>query len=82
MCGYFSTGFIDFMLVGKKVTYFTGMFSPYHSKKNDDIFLSYFNDKINFPEQKKFRLRELIETENYFHQEINQRKPCSKKLSK
>ena len=82
MCGYFSTGFIDFILVGKKVTYFTSMFSPYDSKKNDDIFLSYFNDKINLSEQKKFRLKELIEIENYFHQEINQRKPCSKKLSK
>ena len=30
----------------------------------------------------KFRLSEIVGTENYFHQEINQRKSCSKKLSK
>ena len=33
-------------------------------------------------EEIKFRLSETIRTENYFHQEINQRKSCSKKLSK
>ena len=33
-------------------------------------------------EQTKFRLSEIIGIEYYFHQEINQRKPCSKKLSK
>ena len=30
----------------------------------------------------KFRLDEISKTENYFHEEINQRKSCSKKLSK
>ena len=39
-------------------------------------------DKTNLSEQKKFRLRELIGIENYFHHEINQRKSYSKKLSK
>ena len=39
-------------------------------------------DKINLSEQTKFQLREIIGTENYFHQEVNQRKLCSKKLSK
>ena len=39
-------------------------------------------DKINLSEQRKFRLSEIIGIENYFHQEINQRKLCSKKLSK
>ena len=39
-------------------------------------------DKINLSEQTKFRLSEIIGIENYFHQEINQRKLCSKKLSK
>ena len=34
------------------------------------------------PEQTKFRLCEIIRIENHFHQEINQRKTCSKKLSK
>ena len=36
----------------------------------------------NLSEQIKFRLSEIIGTENYFHQEINQRKLCSKSLSK
>ena len=35
MCGYFSIGFIDFMLEGKKLTDFTFLFSPYHFKKSD-----------------------------------------------
>ena len=38
-------------------------------------------DKINLSEQTKFRLSEIIGIENYFHQEINQRKLCSKKLN-
>ena len=33
-------------------------------------------------EQTKFRLNEIIEIVNYFHQEINQRKSRSKKLNK
>ena len=41
MCGYFCTGFIDFMLADKKVTDFTNMFSPYDFEKNDNIILSY-----------------------------------------
>ena len=44
ICGYFCTGFIDFMLAGEKLTDFTNMFSPYVLKKNDDIILSYFKD--------------------------------------
>ena len=39
-------------------------------------------NKINKIKQTKFRQSEIIRTENYFHQEINQRKLCSKKLSK
>ena len=39
-------------------------------------------NKINLSEQKKFGLSEIIGIENYFHQEINQRKSFSKKLSK
>ena len=39
-------------------------------------------DKTNSSEQTKFRLSEIIGIESYFHQEINQRKSCSKKLSK
>ena len=39
-------------------------------------------NKINLSEQTKFWLSEIIGIENYFHREINQRKSCSKKLSK
>ena len=39
-------------------------------------------NKTNLSEQTKFRLSEIIRIENYFHQEINQRKSCSKKLNK
>ena len=38
--------------------------------------------KINLSEQTKSRLSEIIVIDDYFHQEINQRKSCSKKLSK
>ena len=38
--------------------------------------------RANMNEQKKIRLNKIIEIESYFHQEINQRKSCSKKLSK
>ena len=38
--------------------------------------------KTNLAEQKKFRLSEIIGIEDYFHQEINQIKSCSKKLNK
>ena len=63
------------MLTGKKLTDFTNIFFPYNFKKNEI-------NKINLSEQTKFRLTEIIETENYFSQEINQRKACNKKLSK
>ena len=39
-------------------------------------------NKTNLSEQTKFRLGQIVEIEDYFHQEINQRKSCSKKLSK
>ena len=39
-------------------------------------------DRTNLTEQTKFRLDEISKIENYFHEEINQRKSCSKKLSK
>ena len=38
--------------------------------------------KINLSEQTKFRLDEISKIENYFIEEINQRKQCSKKLNK
>ena len=39
-------------------------------------------NRINLSEQTKFQLSEIIRIENYFHQKINQRELCSKKLSK
>ena len=39
-------------------------------------------DKTVLSEQTKFRLSEIIGIENYFYQEINQRKSCSRKLNK
>ena len=39
-------------------------------------------DKTKLSNQTKFRLDEIKKIENYFHEEINQRKLCSKKLSK
>ena len=39
-------------------------------------------DETNLTDQTEFRLNEISKIENYFNQEINQRKPCTKKLSK
>ena len=39
-------------------------------------------DKTDLSEQTKFRLGEISKIENYFIEEINQRKSCSQKLSK
>ena len=39
------------------------------------------NDRIDLSEQIKFRLDEISKLKNYFHEEVNQRKSCSRKLS-
>ena len=39
-------------------------------------------DKTNLTDQTKYRLNEITEIENYFIEEISQRKTCSKKISK
>ena len=39
-------------------------------------------DKTTLSEQTKFRLSEITGIENYFYQEINQRRSCSKTLNK
>ena len=39
-------------------------------------------DETNLTRQTKYLLSEIIGIENYFYQEINQRKSCSKKLNK
>ena len=93
MCGYFRNGFIEFMLAGKKMTDYTNIFSPYDIDKNDHIIfrlISKMNesnsvesvDRTNLTNQTKFQLDEISKIENYFIEELNQRKSCSKKLSK
>ena len=39
-------------------------------------------DKTHLSEQTKFRLDEISKIENYFIEDINQRKSCSQKLNK
>ena len=39
-------------------------------------------DKTNLTDQTKFKLNEISKIENYFDSEINQRKLCSKLLTK
>ena len=51
----------------------------YNSIKNNSLETI---DKTVLSEQTKFRLSEIIGIENYFYQEINQRRSCSKKLNK
>ena len=46
MCGYFSIGFIDFMLTEKTLTEYINLFSPNKFKKNDNIILNYFMNNI------------------------------------
>ena len=46
MCGYFCIGFIDYMFMGKILTAYINLFSPNNFKKNDDIILNYFLNKL------------------------------------
>ena len=46
MCSYFCIGFIDYMFMGKSLTDYTNLFSPSNFKKNDDIILNYFLNKL------------------------------------
>ena len=54
-------------------------FIEYNSFKNNSLETI---DKTALSEQTKLRLSEIFGIENYFYQEINQRKSCSKKLNK
>ena len=60
LCGYFCTGFVDFMLAGKNLTNFRNMFSTHDFKQNDHVILliSKMNeiDKTNLTDQTKSRL--------------------------
>ena len=42
MCGYFCTGFINFMFKGKTLDDCKNLFLPNDFKKNDDIIINYF----------------------------------------
>ena len=62
------------MLVGKRLTDFTSLFSPFNFKNNDDIIFRWMNecnsieiDKTSFTDQTKYRLNEITKTENYFN---------------
>ena len=46
MYGYFSIGFIDYMFMGKSLKDNTNLFSPNNFKKNDDIILNFFLNKL------------------------------------
>ena len=41
MCGYFCNGFIDFMLKGKSLRDYTGLFFPNDYEKNDKVIPKY-----------------------------------------
>ena len=93
MCGYFCIRFIDFILAGKKfwliilicfllmILIKNMIWFLLISKMNESNSFKAI-DKTNLSEQTKFRLYEIIGIENYFHQEINQKKSYRKKLSK
>ena len=46
MCGYFYIGFIDYMFKGKSLTDYTHLLPPNNFKKNDNIILNYFLNKL------------------------------------
>ena len=46
MYGYFCIGFIGYIFKGKSLTEYTNLFSPNNFKKNDDITLNYFLNKL------------------------------------
>ena len=46
MCGYFCIGFTDYMFMGKSLTDYTNLISRNDFKKNGDIILNYFLNKL------------------------------------
>ena len=46
MCGYYCIGFVDYMFMGKSLTDYTYLFSKNNFKKNDEIILNYFLNKL------------------------------------
>ena len=46
MYGYFCIGFINYIFMGKSLTDYTNLFSPNNFKKNDNIILNCFLNKL------------------------------------
>ena len=46
ICGYFCIGFINYMFMDKTLTDYTNLISPNNFRKNDDIILNYFLNKL------------------------------------
>ena len=46
ICRYFCIGFINYMFKGKSLTDFTNLSPQKNFKKNDDIVLNYFLNKL------------------------------------
>ena len=44
-CGFYCITFIEYMLAGKTLLYYTDLFSPNDYKRNDKIIYKYFKDK-------------------------------------
>ena len=45
MCGFYCLAFIEYMIVGKTLLYYTNSFSPNDYQYNDKIIYKYFQDK-------------------------------------
>ena len=46
MCGCFCIGFIDYIFKGKSLTEYPNLLSPSNFKKNDDVILNNFLNKL------------------------------------
>ena len=47
MCGYFFIGFINYMFMGKSLKDCNNLFSPNKFKRNDEIILNFFLNKLS-----------------------------------
>ena len=45
MCEFYCIAFIEHMIAGKTLLYYTNLFSPNGYQKNDKIIFKYFKDK-------------------------------------
>ena len=65
LCGYFCTGFIDFMLACKKWTDYTNVFSPHDFKKNDNIIFVLFQKWVNVILSKQLTKQFYLNKQNF-----------------